>query len=112
MSTLLVLYVVSGLLLAALAVPMIRRKIPPNGLYGFRVRQTLEHPDIWYPANEYAGRCLLWAGPVIAVAALILYVVPGLTVDAYALACLGVDIVALAAAVVLSFRHLKTLTKE
>jgi len=112
MSTLLILYVASGLLLAALAVPMIRRKIPPNGLYGFRVRQTLEHPEFWYPANEYAGRCLLWAGLVIAAAAAILYVVPGLTVDGYALACLGVDVIALTVAVVLSFRHLRTLTEE
>jgi uncharacterized membrane protein len=110
MTALLALYVGSGLLLAALAVPMIRRKIPPNGLYGFRVKQTLEHPETWYPANEYAGRCLLWAGLASSMAALILYLVPGLTVDGYALACLGVDTVALTVGIVQSFRYLKTLT--
>jgi hypothetical protein len=36
----------SGFLLAALSVPMIMGKIPPNGLYGFRVRKTMENPEI------------------------------------------------------------------
>jgi len=36
----------SGALLAALSVPMIMGKIPPNGLYGFRVKKTMENPDI------------------------------------------------------------------
>ena len=38
---LLVLYVASGLLLIGLALPLIYRKIPPNHLYGFRVKRTL-----------------------------------------------------------------------
>lgn len=37
MKTLLLMYTVFGLLLAALAVPLWLEKIPPNGWYGFRV---------------------------------------------------------------------------
>ena len=70
----------------------------------------MEHPEIWYPANEYAGRCLFWAGLISAGAAIALYFLPHLTLDAYALACLGVFSVALAVVIVQSFRYLKTLT--
>ena len=38
MATLMVLFTASGLLLAALRVPLILRKIGPNPLYGFRVK--------------------------------------------------------------------------
>ena len=59
MAVLLAFYVGSGLLLIGLSVPLIRRKVRPNGWYGFHVRQTLADPDIWYAANAYAGKSLL-----------------------------------------------------
>ena len=40
----LLVHVSAGLLTAALAVPLIRRKVGPNALYGFRVRRTLDDP--------------------------------------------------------------------
>jgi uncharacterized membrane protein len=112
MTLLLALYVGSGLLLVVLAVPLIRRKVPPNGLYGFRVRQTLEHPEIWYPANEYAGRRLAWSGLITSILATALYFVPSLTLDMYALACLGAFSVTLALTIVQCFRYLRTLTRK
>ena len=60
MITLLVLYLVTGLLLVGLSLPLIYRKVPPNYWYGFRVRATLENEEVWYPANEYAGKRLFW----------------------------------------------------
>ena len=44
-------YVVGGLLVTALSVPLIQKRIPPNPWYGFRVRKTLENRDVWYAAN-------------------------------------------------------------
>ena len=111
MKVILVLYVSSGLLLAALAVPMIRRWIKPNLFYGFRVRQTLENPTVWYAANAYAGKRLLLVGISMALAALVLYFIPGLSLDGYALACLGVTATALIITLVQSFLYLKTFEK-
>ena len=48
METILVLYAGIGLLLILVAIPLIRKKIKPNHLYGFRVPQTLNDPDVWY----------------------------------------------------------------
>ena len=42
MILMLVLYISVGLLMCGLSLPLIWHKVPPNNLYGFRVRQTLE----------------------------------------------------------------------
>jgi len=112
MVVLLAFYVGAGLLLSVLAVPLIRRKVRPNGWYGFRVRQTLADPDIWYAANACAGKCLLVVGVITVLTAAGLYRVPGITLDAYALACGGIILAALAVCVACSFRDLAKLTHD
>ena len=110
MATLLTLYVGAGLLLIGLSVPLIRRKVRPNPWYGFRVRQTLADPEVWYAANAYAGKCLLVVGVITVLTAVGLYRVTGITLDAYALACGGIILAALAFCVACSFRHLAKFT--
>jgi len=56
MTTLLILCLASGVLLMLLSLPMLWGKIPPNGLYGFWVRATLDNPDLWHPANKHAAK--------------------------------------------------------
>ncbi len=89
MNLLLSLYAFSGLLLAGLSVPLIRRKIPPNGLYGFRLPATLSDPATWYASNEYAGRRFLIVGLGTAVGSIVLYFVFKPDIETYALSCLG-----------------------
>jgi len=111
MTALLLMYVVFGLLLIALAIPMMRDKVPPNPWYGFRVPSTLSDPVLWYKANRYAGRWLLLTGIITVIAAVAFYFVPGLSVDHYAwlvLAAFGVPFVLMIAA---SFRYLRGLPK-
>lgn len=103
-----ILYGSLGLLTAAMAVPLIRRKIKPNALYGFRVRKTLEDPGLWYEANAYAGKCLLWFGVASSLSCITLYFAP-IDPVAYALACLTITMGGLATGVILSFRYLKQL---
>jgi uncharacterized membrane protein len=43
------------LLMILVSVPMVMRRVPPNGLYGFRTPKTLSNPQIWYEANRLAG---------------------------------------------------------
>jgi hypothetical protein len=59
MKSLSYLFVISGVLMALLSVPIILGKIPPIGLYGFRVKKTMENPEIWYSVNAYSGKWLL-----------------------------------------------------
>jgi hypothetical protein len=104
-----VLYVCSGIVLAALAVPLMPRRVGPNPLYGFRVEKTLRHPDIWYAANAYSGRQLFWIGVGTVVVAVALYYVPRVTTESYAVACAAFIFGALAIGVWLSFRYLNRL---
>jgi uncharacterized membrane protein len=103
--------VVCSVLLIALSIPLIKRRVAPNSWYGFRVRQTLEDPTVWYEANAYSGNCLLWAGVAILISSVALFAVPGLDGPAYAIACAVVNLGALAVAVILSFRFLGRITK-
>ena len=88
---------------------MIAGKIGPNGLYGFRVRATMENPKLWYAVNQYAGIRLLVTGVIIIMSAVGLYFLPGLSVDSYALACLGVFAVVFIFGLVQSLIYLKSL---
>src|SRR4051812_18320096 len=105
----LVLYLALGLALVGMSIPLIRGRVPPNPVYGFRVKRTLEDPDIWYPANRYAAWRMLWLGVALAVVATAFYFMPGVGFVAYALTCLAVVVVGLAMGLAQSFRHLRRL---
>ena len=90
MSMMLIMFIPTGLLLVVLSVPMICRWIKPNGLYGFRVKRTLENPEIWYAVNSYSGKWLLVTGIVEILASIGLSFIPGISIDAYAYSVLGV----------------------
>ena len=104
----LLIYFGVGLLVAALALPMIYDKIPPNGFYGFRTPRTLSDPNVWYPANRVAGRNLAVAGVIVSTTALVLFAmhkrIPPRTAD---LTLLIVTLASFAGAVVHSFIALR-----
>jgi uncharacterized membrane protein len=99
----------TGLLLSALAIPMILKKIKPNGLYGFRVRKTMENPEIWYAVNAYSGKWLFGTGLVEIAAAIGLAFVPSLTLDVYAYGVLAVFAIAFAVSLIVSVRYMNSL---
>ena len=70
MTLLILVYAGMSLLMIVLAVPLIQGRVQPNAWYGFRIRLTLDDPDIWYPANRYAGWLLLAYGLVLMVVTL------------------------------------------
>jgi len=109
MIVLMVTFVVSGLLLAAVSVPLILRLIPPNGLYGFRVRKTIEHPEIWYPVNKYGGERLLMASLLVVLAAIGYPFIPDITIEVYSYAVLVTWVVASTIAFIGSFRYMNSL---
>ena len=103
---LLILFIATGLLMIVLALPLVYRKIPPNHLYGFRVKRTLENREVWFEANAFAGQRLAWVGLATVAAAIIFYVLPIANIAAYATAVASVEMVGLLVAVVQSFRYL------
>lgn len=109
MTTLMLFYFASGLLLMALAIPLIRGKMKPNGLYGFRIRKTLENPDIWYPANVYAGKGLFVVGLLTTAVSLLPLFIPTLTVDTFAILAAIIVLGVLFVVIGLSVRYVNRL---
>ena len=102
-------FMASGLALAAVCVPLILGWIPPNGLYGFRVRKTMAHPEIWYPVNKFGGKRLFVASLVLVLTAAVLFFIPGLSIDIYSYAVLLVWVVGFTIAIISSFRYMNSL---
>lgn len=107
MIILLALYSFAGVILAGLSVPLILHKIPPNGLYGFRSRSTLDNPQLWYRVNAYAGKRLLVTGLGTSIAAIILYYTTS-NVEEYALSCMGFFLALFLWMMVTSFLYLRS----
>ena len=97
-----------GLLVAGLAIPMILRKVPPNPWYGFRWPKTRRNPDIWYTANEYAGKLMVIAGAVITLASVVLGMLR-MSDIAYLALMYQVTVISLLIMGIVSLIYLKTL---
>jgi len=108
METLLALYSIGGLVLAGLSVPLILKKIPPNGLYGFRIPATINNPGLWYKVNTYTGWRLLIVGLATSVGSIILFFTVNSSVDAYALSCLGLFLALFCWAIITSYLYMKS----
>jgi uncharacterized membrane protein len=72
-----------SLLIAAMGIPLVFRKVPRNSLYGFRTKTTLRDDDTWYAANAFFGKGLILAGAITAVSMGVLYYTPNLAPDAF-----------------------------
>lgn len=66
------LFLFASLALILLAIPLIRRRVPPNRLYGVRIPATFADEWVWYEANARSGWDLLWLGLTLLSAALLL----------------------------------------
>jgi len=109
MFTLLLMYVAFGIISILIALPLLLGMVKPNPIYGFRVRATLQNEAVWYAVNRFFAQRLLMVGVAHSIAAVILYRIPGIGVDAYSLSVLSVFVVAFSVAMVQSFKYLKSI---
>ncbi len=112
MTFLMIYFVCACLVLAALSIPLIRHKVGPNALYGFRVPQTLEDPTLWYPVNAFFAKGLLGIALATGATAALLYLVPQIEVGLYGSLVAGVLLLGLAIDLFLSFRYLARLAEQ
>lgn len=108
MTSIMLLYVGGGILLILLAIPLYFEKVKPNALYGFRVRKTLENPEVWYPVNKYGARWMIVSGLSMVFTAIGFSLIPGLDLDIYALACAGVFAVVFSIGLMMTMRYMNS----
>lgn len=75
-----------SLLLIAISIPLVKKLVKPNPLYGFRIRRTMEDEDLWYRANSYSGKLMIIVAVITHIAALVLSHV-SISPENYGLAC-------------------------
>ena len=102
-------FVFVGVLFIAIAVPLMRGMVKPNPWYGFRTPKTLNNPDLWYKVNAYSGRLFLGQGVMLALAAIILALVPGMSRGTDTAICLFLLVGGVVGSILLSFRYLQSL---
>ncbi len=110
MQSLFWLYLIGGIVLALLSLPLVAEKIKPNPFYGFRVRATLNNSDAWYAVNKFFGKRLLAVALEHILASVGLFFWPNISVDAYALSVLGVFVIVFGVAMIRSWKYLKSLS--
>lgn len=109
---LLAVFLFGGTILIGISIPLIQGRLRPNPWYGFRVRRTLEDPDLWYPVNAYSGWWGLSVGVAEIVVAAVLYSVADLNVALYASIVGAVAVGGVMIALMQCFRYLHRLTKR
>ena len=72
-----------GFVFIGVAIPLLRRKVGPNPLYGLRVKETFENEDVWYEANARSARDLVWIGIGTIVFSTALFFLPWRNPDDY-----------------------------
>lgn len=67
-------WVFLSVLCIALAVPLMRGKVPPNAAYGMRIPASFRSEAAWFAINRFGGRQLaLWAVPMLLVGVVSLF---------------------------------------
>jgi uncharacterized membrane protein len=106
-----VIFVCTGLLLIGLAVPLIRRRIPPNHLYGFRMPDAFSSDAVWYDVNEYSARQLRSLG-LLVIAAVPILLVLDLNELYFGIVMTAILLIGVIVMVIRSLLHLQQLMKR
>jgi hypothetical protein len=106
-----------SILLIGLSIPLMQGRVKPNAWYGLRISYTHDNPDIWYPANSYAGKLLLYYGLFLLAVSLALPFLLDLDLtepapDIYAIIISIVLLVGILLVLALSYRYARKLSEE
>jgi uncharacterized membrane protein len=78
----------SALLFVGLGIPLLRRRVRPNWIYGFRTPATLRNEELWYEVNAKTGADMVVVGAVLIVLAPVLYAACD-SLEVFALVCVA-----------------------
>lgn len=100
-----------SLIMIGLGIPFMQRKIGMNALAGIRIPATMNDPQLWYDANAYGGRLMVWIGVVTGLLTL-LYFVPSVGSELYmGLLTIGILVTSMVL-VVKSVNYVRAITSD
>jgi uncharacterized membrane protein len=83
MLRLILLFIAAGAVIILVSIPLMRRRVPPNALYGLRVPPTFADEWVWYEASARSGRDLVSLGVLVIALALLLPAASGISTDLF-----------------------------
>jgi membrane associated rhomboid family serine protease len=63
---------IASLIMITIAIPLLRRRVPPNALYGLRVPATFADEWVWYEANARSGRDVFALGVLLLIMSVVI----------------------------------------
>ncbi|MEM1223483.1 MAG: SdpI family protein [Verrucomicrobiota bacterium] len=105
MITLSITYLLSGLLVSLVTLPLIYGKIPMNALYGFRVKQTFESDTSWYHLNEIGGMIFSMLGFPLMLSGILGFFLPETMVTVHSTVTVVITLLSIGFAVCLFMRY-------
>lgn len=103
-------FLFTGFLYIGLALPLIKRQIPPNESYGFRAKKAYVSDAVWYEINAYSGRQMRGVGVAI-LAAVPLLLIAGVGDELYVVTLIGIILLGTTIMIIRSYLYLNKLTK-
>jgi hypothetical protein len=70
------MYIIVGLILMAISIPLKNGKVSMNHFYGVRLKKSYSSEKNWYLMNTFGGKQLLYWSAVLAVIGLNIFFVP------------------------------------
>lgn len=68
--------VLSGVLVIAISLPLLKDQIKPNALYGIRTAKAFESEENWYKMNRYGARQMILWSSIIVIVGLLSFFLP------------------------------------
>ncbi len=82
-------YIIGGVIFCLYALPLMRRRVKPNLLFGIvRTARIISNPDLWYSVNAYAARLLFLLSSLLILIAVLLATIPNFSADSYLFCCI------------------------
>jgi uncharacterized membrane protein len=106
-----IMFTTVGMLEIIMGIPLMFEKIKPNWLYGFRLPSTVSNKGVWYPVNRYVGRGFVFAGIIVILSNLFLYMSDlNLTILEKTLVLLFLTLIPIIIIIIAGLVYLKKLT--
>ena len=65
-----------GIVLVLISIPLVKKKVPMNRLYGFRISKAFASQDNWYKINRYGGRQLIQWSVLLLIIGIMYFIFP------------------------------------
>ncbi len=84
----------TGIVVFGLAIPLILRRVAPNGVYGVRTKASFASESDWYRINSIGGRHLAVSGLLILIVGAVGFFLPMSMFSAYSITAAIVTLLA------------------